>query len=225
MNTAIILAGGTGIRMGENIPKQYLLVGGKPIFSYCLETFEKNALIDEIVIVAAEEWREFILQNMGSISKFKCFAPAGSSRQHSILMGLKTADPNTNGVVIHDAVRPNVTDELITACIQGIQESDCALPVLPMKDTIIRSENGAYITGLLNRDQLFAGQTPEGYRYEKYLAIHEGVSEEVLSTLRGSPEIAFQKGLQVKLIDGDEHNYKITTNPDLVKFRFEVENR
>lgn len=223
MNTAIILAGGTGTRLGGDIPKQYLEVGSKPVITYCLEKFEENQLIDEIVVVAAKEWHQFIQQHIHTITKFKCFAPAGSSRQHSIINGMKAANPKTDRVIIHDAARPNVSDDTISQCIVGLDEYDGVMPVLPVKDTIYYSETGEQISSLLNRDQLFAGQAPESFLYNKYLSIHDGMTEEQLDLVRGSSEIAFRSGLKVKLIKGDEHNYKITTMADLEKFKSEVE--
>lgn len=222
MNTAIVLAGGTGTRLGGNIPKQYLEVGNKPVITYCLDKFEVNQLIDEIVIVAAEEWCQFILENIVNISKFRCFAPAGSSRQHSIINGMRAASPQTERVVIHDAARPNVSDDTITQCILGLDECDGVMPVLPVKDTIYYSETGEQISSLLNRDQLFAGQAPESFLFNKYLSIHNNMTEEQLGSVRGSSEIAYRYGLKIKLIHGDEHNYKITTMADLEKFRSEV---
>lgn len=223
MNTAIILAGGTGTRLGGNIPKQYLKVAGKPIITYCLEKFETNDLIDEIIIVASFEWQEFILENAKNIIKFKGFAPAGLTRQHSIFNGMKVASPKTRKVIIHDAARPNVSQETITQCIQGLDEYDGVMPVLSVKDTIYYSKNGEEINSLLNRDQLYAGQAPESFLYEKYLQIHKGMNESDLSQVRGSSEIAFKNGFNIKLIKGDEHNYKITTIVDLEKFKSEVE--
>lgn len=223
MNTAIILAGGTGSRLGGNIPKQYLEVANKPIITYCLEKFENNKYIDEIVIVASSEWQEYITENNTQINKFKCFAPSGSSRQHSIINGMKVVSSDTEKVIIHDAARPNVTDEMITECIIGLDDYDGVMPVLPVKDTIYFSENGECINSLLNRDQLFAGQAPESFLYKKYLSIHNGMDENDLEMVRGSSEIAFNNGLSVKLIKGDERNYKITTIVDLEKFKSEVE--
>lgn len=223
MNVAIILAGGTGTRLGGDIPKQYIVVSGKPIITYCLEKFEKNSHIDSIVIVAAEEWRAFIRENMKGISKFSGFAPAGSSRQQSILNGMNACDTDTSAVIIHDAARPNVSDRIISECILGLEQYDGVMPFLPVKDTIYYSETGVQISSLLNRDQLVAGQAPESFCYQKYLSIHDGMTEKQLSQVRGSSEIAFRNGLRIKLIKGDEHNYKITTMKDLEKFRLEVQ--
>ena len=225
MNTAIVLAGGTGERLGENMPKQYLIIGDKPIISYSLETIEKNELIDEIVIVAAEEWRPYILQYTPFLSKLRCFAPAGSSREHSVLLGLEAANPETDIVAILEAARPNTSDELITNTILGIGEDDGAFSVLPMKDTIFYSENGKQISHLLKRDCLFAGHSPECYRFKKFFAAHDGMTEEELSTVRGSAELAFRHGFRINFVKGDERNYKITTNQDLVKFKLEVDAR
>lgn len=223
MNTAIILAGGTGTRLGGNIPKQYLEVGKKPVIVYCLEKFEENKLIDEIVIVAAQEWQNYITEKITDISKFRCFAPAGENRQHSVLNGMRMSDSHTTNVIIHDAARPNVSDEIITECITGLNDYDGVMPVLPVKDTIYYSETGETISTLLNRDMLYAGQAPESFKYEKYLAIHEEMTTEDLEKVKGSSEIAHKKGLRVKIIKGDEHNYKITTTMDLEKFKSEVE--
>lgn len=229
MVVAIILAGGTGTRLGGDIPKQYLEVAGRPVFSYCLERFESHPLVHAIVIVAAKEWHDYISEwtEKGKVSKFLGFAPAGSSRQHSILNGLNKAleggITDADAVIIHDAARPNVSEKLITECIQGLSEADGVMPVLPVKDTIYLSQTGKKIDSLLERDQLFAGQAPECFNLEKYYAIHTGMSEEELAAVRGSSEIAYNHSLSVAMIPGDEHNYKITTVADLEKFRLEIE--
>lgn len=231
MNIAIILAGGTGSRLGGDIPKQYIEVSGKPIISYCLDKFENHTQIDNIVIVASEIWQDYIMSwiEKDNLSKFAGFAPAGSSRQHSIVNGMikaksigAVADDN---IIIHDAARPNVSERIISQCMDELSEYDGAMPVLPVKDTIYLSENGENITSLLNRDQLYAGQAPESFKYGKYLEIHNGMTEEDLSKVRGSSEIAYRHGLKICMIPGDECNYKITTKEDLNKFVREMEER
>lgn len=229
MNIAIILAGGTGTRIGTDIPKQYIKVLGKPIILYCLEKFESHRQIDNIVVVASEIWQNYIMSwiKQESLAKFSCFAPAGSSRQHSIVNGLIKAKSigatQNDNIIIHDAARPNVSENIISQCIEGLSGYDGVMPVLPVKDTIYLSKDGEQITSLLNRDQLYAGQAPESFKYGKYFEINNGMTEADLSKVKGSSEIAYRHGLKIRMIQGDEHNYKITTKEDMNKFIKEIE--
>lgn len=219
MNAGLILAGGKGERLtGYDKPKQFIEVGGKPVISYCLQTFEQCADIDLICVVIAEEYRG----NLGSF----LFADPGKSRQHSIYNGLlflKQYAPDR--VVVHDAARPLVTGADISDVITSSLACDGATPALPVTDTTYQSVDGKTITTTLNRDELFAGQTPECYDFKKYLGIHERLSDEELSAVRGSSEIAVGFGMKIALAKGDECNFKITTNADLERFRTIVEGR
>ena len=176
-------------------------------------------------------WQNYILSwiSKEGLNKFSGFAPAGSSRQHSIVNGMLKAQSigatASDNIIIHDAARPNVSERIISQCMDRLSEYDGAMPVLPVKDTIYLSENGENITSLLNRDQLYAGQAPESFKYGKYLEIHNGMTEKDLSKVRGSSEIAYRHGLKICMIPGDECNYKITTKEDLNKFVREMEER
>ena len=231
MAVAVILSGGSGVRLGGDVPKQYLKVGGKPVIGYCLDTFQQVPEIAGIYVVADPAWRKEILEytRKGHIGKFAGFADAGASRQHSILNGLRRvreagADDRTE-VIIHDAARPCVTEEIIRDCIRVLAEYDCSMPVIPVKDTVYLSDDGKEITGLLNRDRVRAGQAPEGCHLGSYLAVNEQLADEELGAVRGTSAIAFEKGLTVGLFPGSEQNYKITTGRDLEQFQREVENQ
>ena len=175
MNTAIILAGGVGSRMGVDRPKQFLMVQDKPIISYCLDIFQKHSEIDSIVIVVSEQWQDFAeeyVQKYG-VTKVKGYAPAGQSRQHSIYNGLKCIDknvPDTDIVIVHDAARPLVSDQIISDCIKGATDYDGAMPVISVKDTVYQSKDGQEIGCLLKRSELFAGQAPEMDRLPRALS-------------------------------------------------------
>lgn len=230
VNIAIILAGGVGSRMGANIPKQYLKVGGKPIIQYCLETFVSHSKIDRIVICVAKEWETYVLEICDTIPNMKpfSFSRAGNSRQETIynaLDMLNRDDINQKDIiVIHDAVRPLVSAKLISDCIEICQDADGALPVITVKDTIYLSDDGKNILHLLNRDALFAGQAPEAFRFGKYFAIHQNMNSEQLAVVRGSSEIAYSNGLKINLFSGDSMNFKITTIEDLFNFEKIIEN-
>ncbi|MBQ2093527.1 MAG: 2-C-methyl-D-erythritol 4-phosphate cytidylyltransferase, partial [Ruminococcus sp.] len=115
MNTAIILAGGVGSRMGVDRPKQFLMVEEKPIISYCFDIFQKHDEIDAMVVVVSKQWQEFVEEYAAKygVSKICGYAPAGKTRQHSIYNGLKCIAenaPDTDIVIVHDAARPLVSD-------------------------------------------------------------------------------------------------------------------
>ena len=223
MNTAIILAGGVGSRMGVDRPKQYLIVKDKPIIAYCLEIFQNHSAIDKIVIVVSEEWQDYVEENVAKygLTKVCGYAPAGRTRQHSIYNGLKCAQdnaPDTDICIIHDAARPLVSDKIINDCIVGATEDDGAMPVISVKDTIYQSADGKKIDNLLKRSELFAGQAPESFKFKEYLDIHNYVSDDEIATTAGSSEIAYRHGMKIRLVEGSERNFKITTIEDLETF-------
>lgn len=221
MNTALILAGGTGTRLGSDIPKQYIETGGKPIIAYCLETFFKHDMVDAVQIVADEMWHEFILKHINS-AKFKGFSAPGATRQLSIYNGLcdvKNYSSADDFVIIHDAARPLVSAEMITNCFKALEQDDGVLPVLPMKDTVYFSEDGKCISQLVDRSKIYAGQAPEAFKLGKYLAANEALLPEKILAINGSTEPAIMAGMDVAMIEGDERNFKITTKADLEKFK------
>ncbi|MEE0856139.1 MAG: IspD/TarI family cytidylyltransferase [Ruminococcus sp.] len=223
MNTAIILAGGVGSRMGVDRPKQFLMVREKPIISYCFDIFQKHSEIDKIVVVVSEEWQGFVeeyAQKFG-VTKLCGYAPAGKTRQHSIYNGLKCIEqnaPDTDIVIVHDAARPLVSDQIISDCIKGATEFDGAMPVISVKDTVYQSKDGKKIGQLLKRSELFAGQAPESFKFRKYLDIHNEVSNEEIASTAGSSEIAYRHGMEISMVKGSERNLKITTIEDLETF-------
>ena len=155
MNYAIILSGGIGTRMQMgDFPKQYLEVEKKPILLYTLEQFQKSSAVEKIVIVAADAWREKIRGWMeeDGITKFLAFADAGDTRQESIHNGLTVCMEDSvsenDGVIIHDGVRPLVSEQLIGDCLAALADHEGCMPVLPMKDTIYQSSDGTKIDHL-----------------------------------------------------------------------------
>ena len=226
MNYAVILSGGVGSRMRQDgFPKQYIEIYGKPILIYTLERFNNNALVDKIIIVAAEQWREKIFEwiDIYGINKFVEIANAGNTRQESILNVLevcaKYSVESSDNVIIHDAVRPLLSDLLISKCLSALKNSEGCMPVLPINDTVYQSLNGNEITNLLDRKTLFAGQAPEAFHLHRYLEINRFATKTELANIRGSSEIAYKNGLDVTLIAGEEMNFKLTTPVDLERFK------
>ncbi len=224
MNIAIILSGGVGSRMGLDIPKQYAMVGGRPIISYCLKTFFENAQTDAVVVGVADQWKAFVEEQVEALhpSKPVYYAAPGETRQYSILSALREVKrqgyADDSVVIIHDGARPLVSHNLISRCYDACKSADGAMPVVAVKDTTYFSEDGKHITSLLDRSKLWAGQAPEAFVFGKYLAVHETMAREELLKINGSTEIAFKSGLNVELVKGDPMNFKITTPEDLSNF-------
>lgn len=251
MMTAILLSGGTGTRLGSNIPKQYIEVQGRPVISYCIRTLSCCEEIDRIVIVAASSWQEYLrqcLQEEDVQEKFLGFAEPGENRQMSVYHALEYMRDNwdcsgamndDDCVLIHDAARPLLTVENISCYIDALQEHDGVLPVLPMKDTVYLSQDGSCVSALLDRKEIFAGQAPEIFRYLKYMHANESLlqwmtsetGQRVISptskifSINGSTEPAILAGMDVVMVPGNEGNFKITTLTDLKRFQSIVKNR
>ncbi|MDD6069224.1 MAG: IspD/TarI family cytidylyltransferase [Clostridiales bacterium] len=220
MNIALILSGGTGNRLGADIPKQYIKIGERTVISYCLEVLENCQSISAIQIVADERWHELISES--ALTKLKGFSRPGKTRQLSILNGLEDicsyADEE-DLVIIHDAARPLISEYLIESVIEAAKAHDGAIPVLPMKDTVYLSEDGRRISALLDRKCVVAGQAPESFRLKPYYEANKKLLPDQIMKINGSTEPAILAGLDIVTIQGDEQNFKITTKDDLVRFK------
>ena len=221
MNIAIILAGGTGTRLGSDMPKQYIEVNDKPIIAYSAECLDVHEMIDGIQIVADEMWRDYIAEHV-KLSKLWGFSSPGSNRQLSIWNALcdirEMADAQAK-VFIHDAARPVLTTDMITTYLETADGCDGVLPVLPMKDTVYLSADGTSVTSLLDRSQVVAGQAPEVFAYEKYYQANKALLPDKILQINGSTEPAILAGMNVATVPGEERNFKITTQADLERFR------
>ena len=226
---SIILAGGVGSRMNNEIPKQYIEVNGTPVIGYVLRTFEQNDLVSKIIIVASQEWTDYLDDWMKTnpIKKFIGYAEGGDSRQASILSGLQKAKmdgaDDDDVVVIHDSARPNLSQKVLTDVLNKAIAFDGCMATITVKDGCYLSEDGEHVSCPADRDKIHRGQTPEAFKFGKYFHAHDGVSNQELKQYRGTSEIALKHGMDIHIVAGEDINYKITTQEDLDKFRFEQE--
>lgn len=224
MNHVIIVAGGVGSRMGLEIPKQFALINGSPIFLYSFRKFSNHPLIDSIVVVLADEWLSFAKEwiDKECTSKHVIFAHAGISREHSVLNGLIGLSQIANDddlVFVHDSVRPLFPITNIDDGIAACQKYDAAIPVIAVNDATYQSHDGGMMSAVLPREELFSGQSPECFRYGKFFQAHDQLSNEEIGKIRGSSELAFNTGMTVKLIPGTKQNFKLTTIEDIIEFQ------
>jgi len=158
------------------------------------------------------------------------FASPGENRQYSILNGMKSIlDDVCRGggpdgfsaddtVIIHDAARPFITEELINSCYDALPGHDGVMPVLPMKDTVYRSEDGKSVSELLDRSRIFAGQAPELFRFKPYYKANLDLLPDRIKLINGASEPGILAGMDIVMIPGDERNSKVTTAGDLKRF-------
>jgi 2-C-methyl-D-erythritol 4-phosphate cytidylyltransferase len=226
MNIAVIFAGGVGKRMqSRSLPKQFLMMHGKPIIIHTLEFFENNDEIDGIVVACVEEWITY-LQNLlddYKIHKVKKIIPGGSTGQLSIYNGLIAAksitDESKNIVLIHDGVRPLITDELITENLRSVEQFGSAVTATPVKETMIVIDDNQFITDVPDRNMCRIAKAPQSFYLEEILEVHEKALKENRDNFIDSCTMMTHYGKKVHLIDGPVQNIKITTADDFYSMR------
>ncbi len=211
----VIPAGGRGVRLGGDVPKQFLLLNGKPILQHSIEKFESLNEVDEIVVVVpADEIRraERIIEK-ARFKKVSHVVVGGSERQHSVRNGLLCFDDEPEIVLVHDAVRPLVSREVIQEVIKQSRKHGAAVVGVRVKDTTKVGENGFY-KKTLDREKLRSVQTPQGFRFDILMRAHVAAQR---SAFLGTDEASLVERLRipVKIVEGDYRNIKITTVDDL----------
>ena len=211
---AILVAAGRGERLGASRPKAFLEVAGQALLLRAARAFEAAALVDGIVAVVPEDEVENARVLLGPIGKLRGVVPGGARRQDSVLEGLKAAPDAWDGtVLVHDAARPFVPPELVDAVVVAAREHGAALPVLPVVDTIKRVQGGRAVA-TVDRAELAAAQTPQGFRFSLLVRAYEQAFRDRVSLTDESMAVE-RLGRDVAIVPGSPDNRKITTQGDL----------
>lgn len=224
MNIALIIAGGVGNRMGQDIPKQFLTVNEKPVIIYTLEAFQSHPQIDSIAIVCLQGW-ETVLQsyaNQFNITKLKYIIPGGDCGQASIRNGVFELEKHFNEndiVLIHDAIRPMVSQEIITDCIDKTKEYGNAITCIPCAEAMLQTEDAKKSCGSYPRDRLKRTQTPQGFKIGDICKLHRDALEAGITNSVASCTLMIEMGKQVYFSNGSEKNIKLTTVEDIDIFK------
>lgn len=217
LNTAIITAAGSGSRMGGSVKKQFLQLGGIPILIHTLERFFASEAIDDIIITAPEEdigyCEELLQQYFEDAAKPYLVIPGGIERQDSIFGALQRCPASTEYVFIHDAVRPFVTEDLISELYEIAQIDKAVVPVARLKNTI-KSIHGDFIGETIPRGNLVQVFTPQVYSYQLVLAAYERAYEEGYVSTDDSALVEHFGG-KVRYLFCSDLNLKITDELDL----------
>jgi ribitol-5-phosphate 2-dehydrogenase (NADP+) / D-ribitol-5-phosphate cytidylyltransferase len=214
--TALILAGGTGERMMSSVPKQFLLLGGKPVVSYSIETFESSENISDIVVVCHAKHigtMEDIVSKM-KVKKIRKIIAGGKTRQESSFLGVRNCPPETEYILIHDAVRPFVSAEDIDSLIEAVKETGAAGLVIDLIDTVVEIDAGL-IRDIPSRDRLKRIQTPQCFRCDDIMEAHDAARDNHLENAVDDCTLVLASGGLVKVVNGSEKNLKITSPLDI----------
>ncbi|MCR6516265.1 2-C-methyl-D-erythritol 4-phosphate cytidylyltransferase [Clostridium sp. LY3-2] len=216
MNTAIILSGGRGKRMGASVSKQFIMLKNKPILYYTIKKFLDNKDIDNIVLVLPEDEIDYFKENI--LDKFDLdiskIVLGGKERQDSVYNGLKECK-DSDIVLIHDGARPFVSDEIISNGIKFAKEYGAAAPGVMPKDTIKVKDLDSFSKSTPKRSDLVSVQTPQVFKYDLITKCHEKIKIEGRE-VTDDTMVVETYGNKVFLYDGEYTNIKITTPEDLI---------
>ncbi len=215
--SAIVVAGGTGVRMNSHIPKQYLPLGNMPILAHTLNAIARCPLIEKMYVVVPEADFEYCEKNILSFMDRRVFVrwvPGGRTRQESVFHGLTAMDDKRGIVLIHDGVRPFVTQAQILQCITEAQTHGACILGIPLQDTVKACDVENNISYTIARANLWRAQTPQAFYLEWLYEAHEhAVSQGIEAT--DDAYLLEVLGKRIKIIRGSVRNIKITTPEDL----------
>lgn len=224
MNIAIIIAGGTGARMQQDIPKQFLNVFDKPVIMYTIEAFQNHPEIDAIEVVCIDGWHEILRAYCGqfNITKLENIVSGGACGQESIRNGvfdvLSRHDEN-DIVLIHDSIRPMVSAEIISDCIDVCRRNGNAITVIPCAEAMLTTADGQSSGNQYDRSRLKRTQTPQAFRLGDLVSAHDEAREKGITNSIASCTLFVELGRKVWFSAGSEKNVKLTTPEDIEIFK------
>ena len=224
MNIALIIAGGTGNRMNQDIPKQFLTVYEKPVIVYTLEAFQEHFEIDIIAVVCIEGWEKALLAyaKQFNITKLKHIISGGETGQESIRNGLLELEKyysEEDIVLIHDAIRPMVSEKIITNCIEVTKDKGNSITVIPCAEAMLCTKDGVLSEEIYPRNELKRTQTPQGFHLGELCSVHREAISRGISNSVASCTLMIEMGKTVYFSPGSEKNLKLTTVEDIDIFK------
>ena len=223
--TALVMAAGSGTRMHSSVKKQFADLCGMPVVAHCLRAFENNAHISSVVLVVPKGDTETALQIclQNGFRKVRNITEGSDQRFKSVYNGLKSVPEDTDYVLIHDGVRPLLTDDLIERCCRYVLLTRACVAAVPVTDTIKRANAHGFIAETLDRSTLWSIQTPQAFSYplihEAYESLYKTIREYGTDESKITDDAVIVENMtdcHVRLIAGDKRNIKITTPEDMI---------
>ena len=208
---ALIVAAGESKRAGGDIPKQYQLLENKSLLRRSIEAFLQHQEISQVKVVINSAHQEFYAEHTKGLDILPAIV-GGATRQESVKIGLASLQElSPDLVLIHDAARPNISADVISRVMDALGEAKAVIPALPVYDTLKHIEENI-VVGTIERSKLFRAQTPQGFHFNEIYQAHQDCSD---LECTDDAAVAENSGLEVKIVAGSEHNYKITTAEDM----------
>lgn len=225
MIVAMLTAAGIGSRMGQDIPKQFMFVDGKPIIIHTMEAFQKHPNIDKIMVITLESWVDVLnaYARQYNITKLEWIIPGGSTGQESIYKGityLKDRLDNDDIIIVHDGNRCMVSSEIISNSIATFNKYGSAVAAIPCVEAVFKSEDSGISSDIsIPREKLYRTQTPHTYTLGKLLWAHGEAEKLNIKNTAATCTLMQLLGEKVFFSSGSEENLKITTVDDLMIFK------
>ena len=215
-NIAIILASGVGSRSGLNIPKQFYKIYNKTVLEYSIEAFEFNENIDEIIIVANQNFIDLTEKLSKKYSKVLNVIPGGETRQQSSYNGVMLITDKDANILIHDAVRPFVTQKTLNDCIEALKQYNAINVAIESSDTILQIDENNFIKSVPNRKTIRRVQTPQCFKLDIIKKAHELAKNDTFFEPTDDCGMVLNYNLTpIFVVNGSENNIKITYPSDL----------
>ena len=216
---AAVLAGGSGLRMGGSLPKQFLEVAGRPIIIRSIQAFIESGSVDKIFVAVSADFSDYtselIAKYLGDAAV--TVVAGGKNRNETLLNVLHSIDDISDDDIIltHDAVRPFIDKRIVDENISAAREYGACNTVVPAVDTILRSSDGKFIESVPVRSEIFHAQTPQSFGVKKLLSLYENLSDDEMEKFTDSCSVFLAAGERVFLVTGDRNNIKLTYPEDM----------
>ncbi len=223
--TAIVLAAGSGKRMGSGIPKQFMTLGNQPLICYSLREIERSEIIDDCILVTGKRdipYAESEIVKKYGFHKVKGVIAGGAERYESVFRGLQAMEDRSGYTFIHDGARPFLTEEILRQTYEAVKKYDACVAAMPVKDTVKIADEEDFAVQTPNRNFVWAVQTPQVFATElicrAYQMLFERLEElegEGISVTDDAMVAETMLGIRVKLVRASYENIKITTPEDM----------
>ena len=216
---ALVVAGGTGTRMGSKIPKQFRSLMGREMIEWSVHKFDSNRRIDRVIVLVPKDWTahaDYLFCDRSEV----LITAGGATRNETIAKGLDFIDEKygideDTIVLVHDAARPLVTAQIIDKAIDSMEEYSATTVTVPCTDSVAFSSNGRTVDSCPDRSSVFMIQTPQTFKAALYLRLFENATEEEKASFTESTRIFADNGYSVGMIEGEQRNMKVTRSGDI----------